>query len=47
MSQRGEKKKWRHPEEKEVELGAHPGRTLGAQKKPVGIKRQRALWVSL
>lgn len=29
------------------ELRAHLGRTLGAQKKPVGMKRQRALWVTL
>lgn len=43
-------KTWGQPEEKEVEPGAHPGRTLGVQKKPVelgGIKRQRALWVSM
>lgn len=49
MSQRG-KKTWRHPEEKKVELRAHPGRTLGVQKRPVElwrIERQRALWVSM
>lgn len=44
---KGAGKKWGHPEEKEVELGAHPDRTLRAQKKPAGIKKQRALWVSL